>query len=856
MSGAVFTRVVRNRIRSIPISVDLSFPDQNGVMLVVDQVVISDNTTLQREQTIDYSSGVPQVSDAATQTVSTFSPTNLTSFTVPYVQVKQEVNVLLVNPSDLEKNGPAPTPPSQTLTISPVFNISLTVPNQTQGGGPLTLSYALAYVDFGLAGLVLDATRRAQIAQVIAGVKIDPSIVDLSAMTKLLNRPANRPVSAINAGIACDPSGTRVALRADFDVYDSPIAIGRAFFEAGPADLLAGKDWAMLMDANVLSREAEIRIKDTLNDKPNVRILSGPAATWDAGDTTLRIAADVKLIDACPNFVDDTDMDVRLDLGAHFSVPTPDHLFTHYQLDAAKTDIGQVFGCALTGALLYPFIGTALFVKKKISFLEYLGGIAFGPYLTFGQLVGVIFAQKVEDDISDSLAGTCHKLNDSEYECTSIVNLVIRLVPNVNSRFVVDWAHGVPEGLVLSGPVANLGELSVGNIEDVVVKPFKWQVLGHCTGNRKNNFRISNQAKIVVFSTSPAQVLKARILSPQNGYTLAIKDNEIEVTPDNPPVSAPCKIRLVTDRGVRTITLAPTHALESRESEALQEALLGASLTCFYWEKNFTAVEKILWSVDPAFRVIHEGLRQWQILLQALDPGSRVIVRTPDGATVATGRPALSGTLHLSLMFADHNGPPELSFELNRPDNAAVKPVEVSVQQTLYTLQTSLPVQGEIRRIEFKGALRQPHLHITTDQQVLRWDVRNSVAPQLLEATARPAASEEEARKEWVLHNGRHIGGPCPANFIRALAGLVERLGEPLAVGIRNLSGFAEALYIRTAKGAAIYDITTPDKPEEIHSVSSHGWYEGTASSLNLMVRHDPARQVIDLYEVAARHIV
>jgi hypothetical protein len=46
MSGAVFTRVVRNRLRSIPLGVDLTLPDPEGGMLVVDQVVIGDTTTL------------------------------------------------------------------------------------------------------------------------------------------------------------------------------------------------------------------------------------------------------------------------------------------------------------------------------------------------------------------------------------------------------------------------------------------------------------------------------------------------------------------------------------------------------------------------------------------------------------------------------------------------------------------------------------------------------------------------------------------------------------------------------------------------------------------------------------------
>src|SRR4051794_31952727 len=124
MSGAVFTRVVRNRLRSIPLGVDLSFPGPGGGMLVVDQVIIGDATTLQREQTVDYSSGIPKMTSSATQSIWIFSPTNYSNFNVPYVQVKQEVRVLLVRASDLETNGLAASAPSLTLTIFPVFNVS------------------------------------------------------------------------------------------------------------------------------------------------------------------------------------------------------------------------------------------------------------------------------------------------------------------------------------------------------------------------------------------------------------------------------------------------------------------------------------------------------------------------------------------------------------------------------------------------------------------------------------------------------------------------------------------------------------------------------------------------------------
>jgi hypothetical protein len=100
------------------------------------------------------------------------------------------------------------------------------------------------------------------------------------------------------------------------------------------------------------------------------------------------------------------------------------------------------------------------------------------------------------------------------------------------------------------------------------------------------------------------------------------------------------------------------------------------------------------------------------------------------------------------------------------------------------------------------------------------------------------------------------MGGSGTPNVNRALTNLFKRPGQPQAVGIPSVLGFAEPLYLRTMQGAAIYDISAPDQPQEIHTLSAPGWYENTAASLNLMARYDCARHVIDLYEVAAWHTV
>lgn len=350
LSANVFTRIFRNRLKALPLCVDRELLAPDGTLLVVNQIVIGESTSIQREQIIELVNGLPTPKNTATQTVWIFSSTgNIFDITVPFLQVKQEVLIHLVKSSDLDANGPNPTTPFETLTIYPVFNVSLTAAKQTQGGGPLSLSYSLAYIDFGPLILALSKAQRTEIQQFIAGVQLPPTTVDLGPLTLLLKRP----VAAINAGIASDPSGSFVALRADFDVYASQIALNREFFEAGPTNLLAGKEWAMLIDANMLTQDAKAKAKSALEAASKVKLDSGPDARWDPGEPAIIISAAVELIDACPFFIDNIDMDADVNIRTSFSVPTPNTLRTHFNLHGEPSDVGEEIACALTLSLIH-----------------------------------------------------------------------------------------------------------------------------------------------------------------------------------------------------------------------------------------------------------------------------------------------------------------------------------------------------------------------------------------------------------------------------------------------------------------------------------------------------------------------
>ena len=131
-------------------------------------------------------------------------------------------------------NGPNPTPAFRTLTVYAVFNVALIAGNQTQGGGPLSLIYELAYIDYGVLALFLSDKQQADIQQEVNRLKLPSTTLDLSPLSAMLRRP----VAAINAGIVCDEDGSFVVLRADIEVYKTPIAVTSHFFLDPPENLL------------------------------------------------------------------------------------------------------------------------------------------------------------------------------------------------------------------------------------------------------------------------------------------------------------------------------------------------------------------------------------------------------------------------------------------------------------------------------------------------------------------------------------------------------------------------------------------------------------------------------------------
>lgn len=863
LSADVFTRIVRNRIRAVPFCVDLAFVDKDGNHLVVDRVEVGELTSIQREMRLDESSGVEQTTAHSSQVVWRFSPTSLNTITVPFLQVRQNLVISLVKASDLDANGTSPTPAFRTVIINVVFNVSLAPANPgQQGGGPLRLSYTTAFVEFGPFFDLLSAEQRAEITQMMVNVQVQAVTLDLAPIAAVMNRS----VTAINAGIACDPDGTFVSLRADIDVTTSDAAVERPFFETGPTNWLAGQDWAMLLDANLLTQDGTRRAKDVFTKDAKIRLEGGPTVSWDAGGTSLELSAALELVDACPFFVDDIDMDVDVAIRATFSVPTPTTLRTRFHISGEPSNEAEKFACSVTAALLWPFMGPVMLkdldADEGLAF--YLAGMAAGPLFFLG-ILGFIESAKADINAAD-LGPTCHKIDDDNIECDQAVDIRMMLIPPFSAQLNMDIAFGVPEGLVLAGKIVNLGDVPVGSCE-VAAGQFRWTLVGGCRPIGSPGFAIANRAEINVTAVhrqgvpvQEAAFCNAHLLEgsdPLGEFKLVPSEGKVTIIPQFKPgyraAPYPCRVRVIMSRGrgVRTITLAPPQALTEAERVLLEERRHNFLTVCRKWADTFRKREWIDFVIPGP--VERESIQFWQIAVHGLNAADVIRVETSEQVTLLNARPSAAGVVHLSMMMAGGGYAPSglaLELEGHREPGDPARPM--SVQQVLFERVAALPVRGSLRALYFERHGHRRRLIIGDGASEVTWDVTIPNAPVFCGAVQRTDDGETEP---IVVHTGKRVGAEPTRSVRRALRRLRDQGGCIEAIGSPVVGGISETLYVRTVRSATLFEISAPDVLREIQTYETPAWFEGVAVGGNLMAKLDATTSAVVLYVSRGVHM-
>lgn len=312
---------------------------------------------------------------------------------------------------------------------------------QVGQGGPLQLGYAFDHVEYGILSALIPPASQAQIENVLSGYQLVPTTVDLSSLSRLLNRPVN----AINAGITCDSNGNFVAMRVEI-LADGDF--GPEFFTQNRGNLLNAGDWALLADARIFTEEGTQKIKTGLENVSKFRLKRGPSVSWDPSGPALNINLGGEAVDACPFFVDNIDMDVDAEIRTVLSVPQANVLKTHYNFEVSASNVAEEVACAVTAALLWPFIGLVMFDRDQIDFPKYFAGLFATPLLKFVALIFAIETQGLSEDISRNLGSNCKKLDDENYECEDEFDLTLA---GIGGRLELGKTRDILKGLFLAG---------------------------------------------------------------------------------------------------------------------------------------------------------------------------------------------------------------------------------------------------------------------------------------------------------------------------------------------------------------------------------------------------------------------
>jgi hypothetical protein len=621
--------VLLGRIRQQQVCVTQEF-EALGELHVLDHVEFLDSGTFERLAT------------KATIHVPNAPDPEINATLVRYIQ---PVMLAVTKISTLEANNDQASPPDKSPTIDLLFNLSMSVT-----GGVPQFRVQLADVDAGILEAVAPGTAQLIKNSVSVDIKND---MDLSAIGTLLETT----VTATNAGMVVDVSGSRVTMRIEVNGTGNSQSAWQAFFNNAVPDLLSGKEWSLLVDKGLIVPVVVSHVGDGLGDAGDFALESGPSGSWSfATGPRVNVSFSGEVIDACTCLFWDIDVDVDVDMRVRLSVPQDNVLRMKATMEWDLND-AEVFCCALTGALFWPVIGSIMLANEKIGWLEFLGGLALGPLAVF---IGVI-AQASSQTPDFAPTGSCQKLSDTEVQCDEPVSISAGL-----GVLTLTGISGLADGPLLSGTLFSGPAFGVAVLQTQVF-PFAWGIHGSC--NR--GFHPGNQAEILLTNTgsAPITVCEVKVVDDPLGVYSADLTHDpqnpswvvgsIVIVPDMTDAflqdKYPCKLMIKSSGGARFITLDPPSPASDAEMQQLEMNAILSKIKCYRAADPFWAATGRMnpkWLVDPPPDDVVQVEHLWDIFVAGLRPGEQVLVQDHGGVTVAQGAADSRGLTRVSAIVA------------------------------------------------------------------------------------------------------------------------------------------------------------------------------------------------------------
>lgn len=808
----------------------------------MDKIQVVDPTGIRRDP------GAPR------QYVTLLSSTgNIAQLTAPYFQVMPTLAITLVRKSDLLANGVNPSSPAAPgpglspgpVNIQPIFDVGAFVNGDLGAGGAVQMTYSFYDVDYGLLGSVVPDDIKTIIQSTLAAFTLPPVTASFSDLLKALGEDTG---IVSNCGITCDPGQTLVALRVEFQREPDSVSQFQTFFTSGPTNRLqANWDWAMFADGRLLANQAVQTLKTALSNQTDFDLTAGPDGSWNGSaiDMSFRGTAE----NACK--ATDGDIDMKADLTVTTSVPSVNTLRTQLHLDVSSTNFFQVALCAATSALLWPFVGLLMTGTddplKDIT--EYIGLLVIHPLLRMITLVFAIESTGISQDLSSSLGKNWHKVDDDDYESDDTLDSTQLQLPGLGAQLEFDASVGAPDGLIFGGRVPMITYLA-GSVNEVTSTPFSWRLSGNC----QSFFAGANFATISVDANQPAKLCSATLVdTPAGDYIVTQNDDNVTVAPVlfspgdiNPTLpTEPCLVAVVTTDGVRIITFQPPVAETETEKDTLRKDGIIARGNCFKLTKIYNVIDKLPWveqSVPDGY------LQGWHVVVDNVH-GQTVELQNEDGHSLVTAHATSRGIVQVVLLLDEAHAAKSLSIRLNgrEPDGQAT--LNVSGQQILFALRSSVNAPDPLTQLSFLGASRDVRLTAASATQTTSWDLKTARLPRLRQSLAKTSS---ECRT--VVHSGSGIGASLSAKAQLVLDSAWAKSHDYSIVGSPKVDGVEQTLYLGSKTRGTLWNISAPGKPAVLQVYHTEPWFAWTAASGKLIARRAAGSAKINIYEAVAEH--
>lgn len=871
LATTVLGRILRNQIRQVDLGISQSF-DLLGNPAMVDHINVGDDTSLIREDgsfSIHVGNNTQQINGQK-------------------AVISQPLTLNLVHISDLEANGAAPTPPA----MSPQIKLLVAVTAQANNGNA-ELKFAFDNIDFGIiAGFLTDAQKQDIINTVQGRFPDITRTIDTSSLQSLL---PGTVIQITNAGAISTSDGNALILRVE--VGGGTAASWTAFYNSYDRNLLNGGDWALLIDQGILVPAIQKILKDKLAGAADKFTLeSNVDVSWmPALGPFFSIGFSGEVIDACSCFFVDIDMDVDVTCGLLLQVPSQDKLRMHITTDYDANDL-EVFCCALTSALFWPVVGIIYMAEDKANFGEYALGYLIGPLGMFIATCVIAGDQSIADQLTKD--GSCVKVDDKTVNCDQSFNLQMGAL---GGSYHLTAISAQPEGPVMTGSTDGIHDLLDPVLKVGDVEQFAWGLGGSCN----TGFSAALSGGISYADSVPGSILMISDISvlddPLGVYANITHDAYfINISPNLTPAYLanpyPCKLRLVTNGGIRIITLAPAKQITDAESKAIGFEAIKAKASCYLAISPLPwSIGKYIWLPDPP--PDYDIAQIWQVVVSELGPQDRVELPGARNTVLASAMPNSHGIAQLSQWAAGRTAMKELSVKVtvsaaHAEVRTAALEAERIVKRHVALRQIQLVLRSRIRldekfeflRLERKG--QRPVLSIHAGREVLSYDLRYPRAPSRLPAPASRAISfvGNTQSATWLgntldVHGssgklveqvklGSHGSVAAVSNQLYVasadglsvinLKGKVERTaitGVPLESGARigpaKAQGVARAISVTQPRGhVAVYDVSNPHQAQPLAQYAHAPWFLHSDRLGRLFVRLAADGKHVEVYEV------